>query len=35
MSDGCILQVDASTGTGEDAHRVFSAKLLFDNSDVL
>ena len=29
LSDECILQVDASTGEGEDAHRVFSAKLYF------
>lgn len=35
LSDGCTLQVDAFTGTGEDAHRVFSAKLFFDDGEVL
>ena len=35
MSDGCTLQVDATGGTGEEAHRVFSAKLFFDESGVL
>ena len=34
MTDG-TLQVDASTGEGEDAHRVFSAKLFFESSGVL
>lgn len=35
LADGCTLQVDASTGEGEDAHRVFSAKLFFENNGVL
>ena len=35
MSDGCTLQVDATGGAGEEAHRVFSAKLFFDESGVL
>ena len=35
MTDDCVLQVDATTGTGEEAHRVFSAKLFFDNNGVL
>ena len=35
MSDGCTLQVDATTGAGEETHRVFSAKLYFDNNGVL
>ena len=35
MSDGCTLQVDATTGAGEESHRVFSAKLYFDDNGVL
>ena len=35
MSDGCTLQVDATTGAGEETHRVFSAKLYFDENGVL
>ena len=35
MSDGCTLQVDATTGAGEETHRVFSAKLYFDDNGVL
>ena len=35
LSDGCTLQVDASPGEGEEAHRVFSAKLFFENNGVL
>lgn len=35
LADGCTLQVDASTGEEEDAHRVFSAKLFFENNGVL
>lgn len=35
LADGCTLQVDASTGEGEDAHRVFSAKLFFEDNGVL
>ena len=31
LSDGCTLQVDAATGTGEESHRVFSAKLFFED----
>lgn len=34
MSDGCTLQVDA-VDTGEEAHRIFSAKLYFEDSGVL
>lgn len=36
LSDGCTLQVDATTGTGEESHRVFSARLFFEeNNSVL
>ena len=35
MSDGCTLQVDATTDAGEESHRVFSAKLYFDDNGVL
>ena len=35
MSDVCTLQVDATTGAGEETHRVFSAKLYFDDNGVL
>ena len=35
MSDSCTLQVDATTGAGEESHRVFSAKLYFDDNGVL
>ena len=35
MSDGCTLQVDATTSAGEESHRVFSAKLYFDDNGVL
>ena len=35
LTDGCTLQVDATAGEGEQSHRVFSAKLFFENNGVL
>lgn len=35
LSQEGSLQVDAATGTGEEAHRVFSVRVYFENNDVL